>query len=90
MLASRNDLDGLKSLAISNGSTWACKEMAMYKELQQEKWAGAKKMCLLADPSNVGGDESDAGILYSWERKFGSVCLVQVFIILYQGLRKTP
>ena len=55
VIATRNDLDNMNGLSISNSDRWESLELHTYIGLQKNVFGGARKLNVVADPSSYQG-----------------------------------
>ena len=78
VIETRNDNVDLDSIATSNASSWAAKELTLYHGNSEDLLEDASKLMMVGDPSTHAGEETLFGAVYAWEKEEAVYGLPQV------------
>jgi len=74
----RNDEPHLRGIQANSCQQWESRELNCYIDIQTDIHSVVNKHMIVVDPSTYGGEETNVGVLWSWEKNAASIGLVQV------------
>ena len=78
VLACKDDEAAYSGLHQANAGRWEKQITLMYMELQKVEFKGVRQVQIVADPSMHGGEESNVGVVNSYERNVAAVAPLTV------------